>query len=77
TDAKNVSTPRGIHAGSSLNEVLVKYGQNYILSAYDNLDLYEYKLQDENNRPHILRFAVKQGDSTVKYISIRYTEWLL
>ena len=62
TDAKNVSTPRGIHAGSSLNEVLVKYGQNYILSAYDNLDLYEYKLQDENNRPYMLRFAVIRND---------------
>ena len=55
TDVKSVSTPRGVHAGSSLNHVLNKYGQNYMLSSYENLDLYEYTLQNENGKPYILR----------------------
>ena len=74
TDLKNVSTPRGIHAGSSLNDVLDKYGKNYILSAYNNLNLYEYKLKEPNSKSYILRFAVNQENQKVKYISLRYDE---
>lgn len=70
-DDASVSTPKGIHAGSSVQEVLNTYGSDYMLSTYDNLDLYEYKFTDDNQRPYLLRFAVKQGTGNVKYISIR------
>ena len=73
-DDASVSTPKGIHAGSSLQEVLNKYGSDYMLSTYDNLDLYEYKFTDENKRPYLLRFAIRQDTGNVKYISIRYVD---
>lgn len=73
-DDASVTTPKGIHAGSPLQEVLNKYGSDYMLSTYDNLDLYEYKYTDDNQRPYLLRFAVRQGDGNVKYISIRYID---
>lgn len=73
-DDASVTTPKGIHAGSSLQEVLNQYGSEYMLSTYDNLDLYEYKYTDDNQRPYLLRFAVRQGTGIVKYISIRYID---
>ncbi len=73
-DDASISTPKGIHAGSPLQEVLNKYGSDYMLSTYDNLDLYEYKFTDDNQRPYLLRFAVRQGTGNVKYISIRYVD---
>ena len=73
-DDASVSTPKGIHASSSLQEVLNKYGSDYMLSTYDNLDLYEYKFTDENKRPYLLRFAIRQDTGNVKYISIRYVD---
>ncbi|MBQ7497605.1 MAG: hypothetical protein IJU00_07220 [Selenomonas sp.] len=73
-DDASVSTPKGIHAGSSLQEVLNQYGSDYMLSTYDNLDLYEYKFTDENKRPYLLRFAIRQDTGNVKYISIRYVD---
>jgi hypothetical protein len=71
-DDASVSTPKGIHAGSSLQEVLNTYGSDYMLSSYDDLDLYEYKFRDDNQRQCLLRFAVRQGTGNVKYISVRY-----
>jgi len=73
-DDARVTTPMGIHPGSSLQDVLNAYGTDYLLSAYGDLDLYEYKYRDERGRPYLLRFAVKQNNGTVNYISIRYTD---
>lgn len=73
-DDASVTTPKGIHAGSPLQEVLNKYGSDYMLSTYDNLDLYEYKYTDDNQRPYLLRFAIRQDTGNVKYISIRYVD---
>ena len=73
-DDKNIKTSKGIHAGSSLQDVFNNYGKNYILSNYENLELYEYTYKDDTNRDYILRFAVKQGSGVVKYISIRYAD---
>lgn len=73
-DDSNVATPKGIHTGSSLQDVFNSYGSNYMLSTYNDLDLYEYKFEDENGSPYILRFAVKQGTDRVNYISIRYAD---
>ena len=67
-----VSTPKGIHEQSSLQEVLSAYGQDYIKSQYEKLDLYEYKMSDEIGRPCMLRFAINQSNQRVKYISIRH-----
>ena len=73
-DDKNITTPQGIHAGSSLQDVLNKYGTGYMLSQYNNLDLYEYEYTDDNSKKYYLRFAVKQDSGIVKYISIRYVD---
>ncbi len=73
-DDKNISTPKGLHAGSALQDVLNAYGSDYMLSTYDDLDLYEYEYKDDNGRPYYLRFAVKQANGLVKYISIRYVD---
>ena len=73
-DDASVTTPMGLHAGSSLQEVLNVYGAGYMLSTYGDLDLYEYKYKDENQRAYLLRFAVKQNSGVVNYISIRYVD---
>ena len=73
-DDKNISTPKGLHSGSALQDVLNAYGSNYMLSTYDDLDLYEYEYRDDNGRIYYLRFAVKQASGLVKYISIRYVD---
>ena len=72
-DDVSVCTPKGIHAGSSLNEVTNQYGSDYMLSTYENLNLYEYKFKDKKGS-YLLRFAVTQGNDSVKYISIRYVD---
>lgn len=73
-DDKTVKTAKGLHAGSSLQDVWNNYGKDYMLSNYDDLDLYEYKYKDETGKDYILRFAVQQGSGVVKYISIRYAD---
>ena len=73
-DDKTISTPQDIHAGSFLQDVISKYGTDYMLSHYDDLDLYEYAYTDDNSRKYYLRFAVKQDSGVVKYISIRYVD---
>ena len=72
-DAVSVWTPKGIHAGSLLNDVTNQYGSDYMLSTYENLKLYEYKFKDKKGS-YLLRFAVTQGTDSVKYISIRYVD---
>ncbi len=73
-DDQNISTPKGIHAGSKLQDVLNEYGTDYMLSAYDDMDLYEYMYTDDNGKTYCLRFAVKQSNDFVDYISIRYID---
>ncbi len=67
-----VSTPKGIHEQSSLQDVLDAYGNGYLKSQYDNLDLYEYKMSDDMGSPCMLRFAINPKNQRVKYISIRH-----
>ena len=64
------ATPRGIHEGSSLQEVLSAYGTDYMKSRYENLDLYEYNFISQNGLSKILRFAINSS-GRVDYISIR------
>ena len=62
--------PNGLHEGSSLQEVLSRYGNDYTKSNYDGLDLYEYNFTTPSGRSAILRFAVNSS-GRVDYISIR------
>ena len=64
-----VATKRGIRQGSSLQEVLSAYGSDYSSFSYDGMMLYEYALTSMNNKPCLLRFAIKNG--YVDYISAR------
>ena len=64
------STTRGLHEGSSLQDVLSAHGNDYMKSNYDGLDLYEYNFTTPSGRSAILRFAVN-ANGRVDYISIR------
>ena len=70
----NLNTPRGIHKGSNLHQILDEYGTNYITSNYENTTLYEYKITSKDGNPCYLRFAIRDADNLVDYISIRYEE---
>ena len=70
----SVSTPRGIHDGSPAQEVFDKYGTNYESSPIENLMLYEYIITSTNGTPCWLRFAVRNEDNRVDYISARFVQ---
>lgn len=66
------STPRGIHENSSIDDVFKEYGTNYDISEYDNDSLYEYTINSVDGTPCLLRFAVRNSDGKVNYISMRF-----
>ncbi|MBR2215832.1 MAG: hypothetical protein IJ849_08765 [Selenomonadaceae bacterium] len=68
----DVSTPRGIRQGDSLQKVLSNYGEPYAQSDFDDMTLYEYKMTSLDRRECLMRFAVKNG--RVDYISARVLE---
>ncbi len=70
SNSNAASTPRGVHEGSSLQDVLSAYGNDYMKSRYENLDLYEYNYTTKNGLSKILRFAINPSGQ-VDYISIR------
>ena len=65
------STPRGIREGSTIEDVFREYGNDYKLSYYDNEKLYEYFIDSVDGTPCRLRFAVRNSDVKVYYISVR------
>ena len=67
-----VSTPRGIHEGSTAEDVFKEYGNDYELSNYENNNLYEYFVTSVDGVPCRLRFAVRNSDGKVDYISMRF-----
>ena len=67
-------TPRGIHEGSAVDDVFKEYGTNYNLSEYDNDSLYEYPINSVDGTPCLLRFAVRNSDGKVNYISMRFAD---
>ena len=69
-----VSTPRGIHDGSPAQKVFDEYGTNYKLSYFENLTLYEYTITSKDGTPCWLRFAVREEENKVDYISIRFVQ---
>ena len=70
----SVSTKRGIHQGSTLDEVEKAYGTDMFSKSDDGegRTLYEYKFTGLDSRIGLLRFAVK--DNKVDYISVRTYE---
>ena len=70
----SVSTKRGIHQGSTLDEVEKAYGTDTFSKSDDGegRTLYEYKFTGLDSRIGLLRFAVK--DNKVDYISVRTYE---
>lgn len=71
SESAAVSTPRGIHDGSTEQDVFAMYGNNYNQSSYGGLRLYEYEVTSKDGRACILRFAVRESDAIVDYISMR------
>ena len=70
SNSSAVATKRGIHQGSSLNDVC----DNYNKMDYDDLILYEYTFATDNNKNGILRFAISKSNNQVNYISVRIPE---
>lgn len=71
SDSAAVFTPRGIHEGSPIGDVFSNYGKNYRYEVYNNIQLYEYPITSKDGASCFLRFAVRNGESTVYYISMR------
>lgn len=71
SNGKSVVTKRNIREGSTINEVLAAYGSNYLLTDFENLNLYEYNYDINNNSKAVLRFAVNKASQRVDYISLR------
>lgn len=69
-----VSTPRGIHDDSPAQKVFDEYGTNYEMSHFENMTLYEYTINSKSATPCWLRFAVRDEDNKVDYISIRFVQ---
>lgn len=69
-----VSTPRGIHDGSPAQKIFDEYGTDYEKSSYENTTLYEYTITSKNGTPCWLRFAVRDEENRVDYISIRFVQ---
>ena len=69
-------TLRGIHQGSTLQDITSAYGA--AVSSFDsgNLSMLEYKFNSLDNRDGILRFAVNKSNNTVDYISVRISDLL-
>ena len=71
TESSAVSTSKGIHENSPIGDVFTKYGNNYRYEVYNNIQLYEYPITSKDGVPCLLRFAVKNGENKVYYISMR------
>lgn len=74
SDGSSVKTSRGIHEGSTYNDMVKAYGDDYMFMKLDNLKLYEYLFHDKMGRKGLLRFAIRNSDKKVDYISIRIAE---
>lgn len=74
SDGPSVKTARGLHEGSSYDDVVKAYGKDCATMKLGDLVLYEYPFQDKLGRKSLLRFAVRKKDKKVDYISIRVIE---
>ena len=67
-------TPRGIHEGSSVQDVLDKYGTGCMKTAFGEQTLYEYAVTSADGHPCLLRFAINNSNGKVDYISQRFVQ---
>ena len=70
SNSNKFATIKGIHQDSSLSDVLSNYGENYLKSSYDGLELYEYDYPGQSGMDCRIRFAINSSQN-VEYISIR------
>ena len=64
-----IQTERGLHEGSTLDEVIAAYGRRAAVYEADEVTLYEYPYESAQGNLAVMRFAVK--NNVVKYISLR------
>jgi len=57
--------------GSPIGDVFTNYGTDYRYEVYNNIQLYEYPIISKDGTSCLLRFAVRNGERTVYYISMR------
>ncbi len=69
SNSPQVCTKRGIHEGSTLQDVLQAYGDSTSKFTYGDEIMYEYPFKSIDNKNCLLRFAIKNG--RVDYISAR------
>lgn len=72
--SSNFATARGIREGSSIQEVLDKYGTGNMKTALGEQTLYEYPITSADGHPCLLRFAVNNSTGKVDYISERFVQ---
>lgn len=71
-----LATKRGIHQGDSLADVKKAYGSDFQKSAgEDGMTYYEYAFQTDDGEEGLLRFAIRNSDQKVGYISARLTRY--
>ena len=71
-----LATKRGIHQGDSLADVKKAYGSDFKKSAgEDGMTYYEYAFQTDAGEEGLLRFAIRNSDQKVGYISARLTRY--
>ena len=68
--ANEIQTERGLHQGSTLDEVIAAYGRRAAVYEDNGLTLYEYPFVSAQGNLAVMRFAVK--DNAVEYISLRF-----
>lgn len=64
-----VKTEKGLHQGSSLQDVLKEYGKDYVITELEGMALYEYPYEPNKDNGVVMRFAVI--NNVVDYISLR------
>ncbi len=58
---EKLKTARGIHQGSSEQDVREAYGPSSMISESDGMKLYEYPFDDMDGRPCLLRFSIRNN----------------
>ncbi len=67
--SSEIQTERGIHEGSTLDEVISAYGRRAAVYKANEVTLYEYLYESAQGNLAVMRFAVK--NNVVEYISLR------
>ena len=74
SDGSSAKTKRGLHEGSSYQDMIDAYGSDYTKMNYKDKTLYEYTFKTLNGEDGLLRFAINKSDNKVAYISVRIPE---